>query len=134
MTTWPKRPEQLEQAVEEFIVTVSQHFLARRALTRSALAASLVAPIVATACRADEIATIGQGRHLELSVGGRFDVLLRAGALGSYNAPPTISAAAVEFLEATLLDESPIPPAGPLQRFRYSRDPVAEEWASRPAV
>lgn len=96
-------------------MTVSQH-PGKRRLTRSA---SLLALIFATACHADDIAAIGPGRHLELSVGDRFDVLLRAAALGSYIAPPTISMPAVEFLEATLVDESPVPPGGPLQRFRF---------------
>jgi hypothetical protein len=98
------------------MVTVTQHFLARHSLTRSV---SLLALILAAACHADDIAAIGQGRHLELSVGERFDVLLRAAALGSYKAPPTISTSAVAFLEATLVDESPVPPGGPLQRFRF---------------
>jgi hypothetical protein len=93
--------------------------LTGRSLPRSVLAASLLALVLAAACHADDIAAIGQGRHLEVSVGDRFDVLLRAGALGSYKAPPTISAPAVEFLEATVVDESPVPPGGPLQRFRF---------------
>jgi len=100
-------------------VTVSQHFLARRSLTRSARATCLLAVILATACHADDIVSIGQGQHLELSVGDRFDVMLRAAALGSYQAPPAISAQAVQFLEVTLVNESPIPPGGPLQRFRF---------------
>ena len=93
--------------------------LRSRSLTRSSLVASLVALILAAACHADDVAAIGQGRHLDVSVGDRFDILLRAGALGSYKAPPTISTPAIEFLEATVVDESPVPPGGPLQRFRF---------------
>jgi hypothetical protein len=100
-------------------VTISQYFLARRSLARSVRAAWLLAVGLATACRADNIVSIGQGQHLELSVDDRFDVMLRAAALGSYQAPPTISAPVVQFLELTLVNESPVPPGGPLQRFRF---------------
>ena len=100
-------------------MTVRQHPLWKRPLARCLLAAPLLALILATACHADDIASIGPGEHLEFSVGDRFDVLLRAAALGSYKAPPAISTPAVEFLEATVVNESPVPPGGPLQRFRF---------------
>lgn len=101
-------------------MTDGPHCLARHSLTRLARAACLLAVVLATACRADNIVAIGSGQHLQVAVGERFDVLLRAAALGSYQAPPTISAPVIEFLEETLVDESPItPPGGPLQRFRF---------------
>jgi hypothetical protein len=84
-----------------------------------ARAACLLAVSLSTACSADNIVSIGQGQHLVLSVDDRFDVMLRAAALGSYQAPPTISAPVVQFLEVTLVSESPVPPGGPLQRFRF---------------
>ena len=106
-------------AFAELMITVSQYLLARRSLARPVRAVCLLAVILGAACHADDILSIGSGRHLELSVGDRFDVLLRAAALGSYQSPPTISVRAVEFLEVTSVDEFPIPPGGPLQRFRF---------------
>ena len=104
-------------------MTDSQHCLKRHSLTRPARGACLLAVVLATACRADNIVSIvsiGSGQHLEVAVGERFDVLLRAAGLGSYQAPPTISAPVIEFLDETLVDESPVtPPGGPLQRFRF---------------
>ena len=101
-------------------MTYRQRRLAWHSFNRPARAACLLAVVLATACGADDIVSVGSGQHLTVGVGERFDVLLRAGGLGSYRAPPTISAPVIEFLEQTVVDESPVtPPGGPLQRFRF---------------
>lgn len=95
-----------------------------RFLTRSSWATSLLALLLLSACHAeravvDDVVAIGPNQLLEVAVGDRFDVLLRAISLGSYQSPPSISSPSVQFLEVTVVQEAPIPPGGPLQRFRF---------------
>ena len=91
----------------------------RRFLPQATHAAFLFGVVLATACHADSIVSIGPAQRLEVSVGDRFNVLLRAAALGSYQAPPTISPPIIEFLDVATVNESPPPPGGPLQRFEF---------------
>ena len=100
-------------------MALSRQSPVRRLLGELAHAAFLFGVVLATACHADDIVSIEAGQRLELSAGDRFDVLLRAAALGSYQAPPTISPPIVEFLDVATVSESPPPPGGPLQRFHF---------------
>jgi hypothetical protein len=76
--------------------------------------------LLASGCNAERIVAFGQGERsgVEVSVGDRIDITLRAAALGAYVSLPAISTPAVVFLDVVTPDEGPVP-GGPAQRFRF---------------
>ena len=89
----------------------------RRLLTAAGIA------LVITSCSPDDIVSASglASQRIDARRGDFVDIRLWGGALGTYASPPTISGAAVEFVDVSIESGSggTVNPGGPTQRFRF---------------
>ena len=90
----------------------------------SLMAIARVAPILAaltiSACGGKNpvaVSIVGRSQSLTVPVGAQFNVTLQTIGSGEYSSPPTVSSAAVHFLDVA--QTALAVPAGPTQRFRF---------------
>ena len=76
------------------------------------------AAVMLAACGKDPLSVSGaQARTFTIAVGQELDLTVGTVGPGEYKTPPTISSAALRFLDATIV--GPNVPAGPRQLFRF---------------
>jgi len=63
------------------------------------------------------VSIVGRSQSLTVPVGTQFNVTLQTIGPGEYSSPPTVSSAAVHFLDVS--QTALTVPAGPTQRFRF---------------
>ena len=82
--------------------------------------APILASLTASACGGKNpvaVSIVGRSQSLAVPVGTQFNVTLQTIGPGEYTSPPTVSSAAVHFLDVA--QTTLTVPAGPTQRFRF---------------
>ncbi len=88
--------------------------------TAIARVAPILAALAISACAGKNpvaVSIVGRSQSLTVPVGTQFNVTLQTIGPGEYSSPPTVSSAAVRFLDVAQADIAV--PAGPTQRFRF---------------
>jgi hypothetical protein len=88
--------------------------------TPIARVAPILAALAISACGGKDpvaVSIVGRSQSLTVPVGTQFNVTLQTIGPGEYSSPPTVSSAAVHFLDVS--QTAITVPAGPTQRFRF---------------
>jgi beta-lactamase superfamily II metal-dependent hydrolase len=89
-------------------------------LTAIIRVAPILAALAISACGGKNpvaVSITGRSQSLTVPIGTQFNVTLQTIGSGEYSSPPTVSSAAVHFLDVS--QTAITVPAGPTQRFRF---------------